>query len=58
MCAPPPLLLQAAAAAARRARRAAAAARGDAAVALAQLEHGWPSRVMEPYPRGTFAGRG
>ncbi|GBF92057.1 hypothetical protein Rsub_04404 [Raphidocelis subcapitata] len=45
----------AAAAAARRARRAAAAARGDRAVELHELEQTWPSRVVDPYPRGTFS---
>jgi hypothetical protein len=55
---PTPRPAQEAAAAAARAKRGAAAARGDRAVAHAVLEHGWPSRVVEPFPRGTFPGRG
>jgi hypothetical protein len=48
---------QAAIAAGRRAKREAAALRGDRAVAMCELEHAWPSRIVEAYPRGTFSGR-
>jgi hypothetical protein len=46
---------QAAAAAARRAKRQARYLRGDAALEVCEREHAWPSRIVEPYPRGTFS---
>jgi len=38
----------------RRAKLEAVVERGERAVELCEKEHAWPSRIVEPYPRGTF----